>query len=344
MSRRIKEVNGIKVLRRYSAGSIFSGLICLGLAVVPILLLVLPVVSFVPKGGGDPIGMSILDIIKGIPSVKPFLGAVLDAETAPSFFPLVNIAYGWTMFGLWAIIAIFSALLVFFGLEFLFRGKVTHFKTPMVLSNFPAFSMIALLGVAISSKFVYQFFGQTYGDVRFTSCIIYSIVSVLGMILLSVIYVTAFKDRVFIGDLGDLREASGERVNKEKGQLKYETKEIVKVRYEPAIGLPSTLSSIGGHAFSQNMNLVVAMIPLGIKTLGQAAFSNCGRLKIVSIPTSVKSIGFNCFFNCANLKRINYAGTKEQWRHIKRGSNWLAKAGTYTVVCIDGAIIVNPYH
>ena len=36
--------------------------------------------------------------------------------------------------------------------------------------------------------------------------------------------------------------------------------------------------------------------------------------------------------------------TKEDWKKIRRGSNWLAKAGTTEVTCIDGVIIVNPFH
>ena len=31
-------------------------------------------------------------------------------------------------------------------------------------------------------------------------------------------------------------------------------------------------------------------------------------------------------------------------KKIKRGSNWLAKAKATEVVCLDGSIVVNPYH
>ena len=58
---------------------------------------------------------------------------------------------------------------------------------------------------------------------------------------------------------------------------------------------------------------------------------------------TVKEIGYNAFFNCKSLEKIVYAGKKEQWRKIKRGSNWLNKAGTTIVSCLDGAIQVNPY-
>ena len=111
----------------------------------------------------------------------------------------------------------------------------------------------------------------------------------------------------------------------------------------PASVLPSDMKSIGGHAFSKNLDLKYADIPSGIKELGVGAFANCLNLEVVSIPKSVKRIKKNCFFNCAKLARINYEGTKSEWRYIVRGSNWLDKAGTKTVVCSDGAIIVDPH-
>jgi len=346
MARRIKEVNGIKVIHRYSAGSIFSGLICLALAIVPILLLVMPWATFTDASDTTKVySMTIVDIMKGLTgSVSLYQTQVFDVlKASDSIFSLLERAFTLGVFIIWVIIAIFDLLLVFFGLEYLFRGKVNHYKVPLNLSVFPMIFSIISLGLAITIQALFKI-KNTGFDVNIFLNYVNLIITVLGLIVLSIIYVSSFKDRVFIGDLGDLNQGSGTREEREKLQHKYITNEITKVRYEPAIGLPTTLSSIGGHAFAENMNLVIAMIPNGIKTLGQSAFCNCGKLKIVSIPTSVKSIGFNCFFNCANLKRINYAGTKEQWRHVKRGSNWLTKAGTYTVVCIDGAIIVNPYH
>ena len=119
---------------------------------------------------------------------------------------------------------------------------------------------------------------------------------------------------------------------------------LTRIEYKTASGLPANIRRIGGHAFSENLNLITAVIPQGIDRLGDGAFANCGALRIISIPTSVKYIGANCFFNCASVQRINYSGTKEQWRHIVRGSNWLLKAGTNVVVCTDGSILVNPVH
>ena len=93
-----------------------------------------------------------------------------------------------------------------------------------------------------------------------------------------------------------------------------------------------------------SFNLENAFIPEGIKEIGASAFANCPNLAVVSIPRSVKNIGYNAFYGCKKLARLNYSGTKNEWRKITRGSNWLTASGTTTVICADGAITVNPYH
>ena len=107
--------------------------------------------------------------------------------------------------------------------------------------------------------------------------------------------------------------------------------------------LPQDIKSIGGHAYSKNLDLKYADVPSGIKEIGVGAFANCLHLEVVSLPKSIKRLRKNCFFNCSKLSRINYAGTKSEWRYIVRGANWLDRAGTRTVICADGAIIVDPH-
>ena len=199
---------------------------------------------------------------------------------------------------------------------------------------------------------------------------------VLGIIQ-SIIYNVCFKDRIYIKDAKRILEAQKQKQEMMSQQMGYgyampmpmmvpapnyqmnnvpqminnqpvrptsNPTIVTQVKYSPGKGLPEQLSSIGGHAFSQNSNLEIAIIPLGIKEIGPSAFSNCPNLKVVSIPTSVTKIGYNAFFGCKKLARINYGGRKNEWKNIVRGSNWLASSGTSVVVCVDGAITVNPYH
>ena len=349
MRKRIKEVNGVRIIRRYGIGSIFSGLICLAICAIPVLMLFVPWMKFTPSdsnlyysldmidcltatfGKTNDVSTNVVDVIKGVSSpIQSWIGLLYN---------IINIS-GIVLVG---ILILIDLVMLFLGLEFLFRGKVSHFKLASILSIFGDVIIIIWLLIALTIKFIFQFSNIGF-EVEMYHDFIYGGVAIVYTIVLSILYSTCFRNRVFIGDLGDLRHFSGSEEKEENAEIRLQTKEVVKVRYEAAKGLPPKLSSIGGHAFSQNMNLEIAMIPNGIKTLGQGAFSNCGNLQIVSIPLSVKSIGFNCFWNCVKLKRINYAGSKEQWRHVKRGSNWLPKAGSYTVVCNDGPIIVNPYH
>ena len=159
------------------------------------------------------------------------------------------------------------------------------------------------------------------------------------LIATCITYSNTYRDVIYEADLE--YHSDGE---KEVVTHVTEVHNVTKVKYEPANTLPPNLTSIGGHAFAENQYLEIANVPLGITSLGGGAFANCLKLKVVSLPEDIKEIGFNCFFNCVSLERINFAGTKEQWRHIRRGSNWLAKAKTTQVVCIDGPIVVNPYH
>lgn len=344
MAKRIKEVNGVKVIRRYGIGSVFSGLICLALCAIPVIMLFLPWMTF-SAGPGATYSINLLQCITQtfgkVTTVKTQVFDVAAERTA-----WIGVLYNALTIGGFVSLAILVALdlvILFLGLEYLFRGKVTHFKLAFTISIFSDIVIAIWNLLSLATMIIFRLMGLGF-EVGMFHNFIYTGSAIVGTILLAILYSSCFKNRVFVGDLGDLRHFEGNADVNENGELRYQTKEVVKVRYEPAKGLPPKISSIGGHAFAQNMNLEIAMIPNGIQTLGQGAFSNCGHLKIVSLPLSIKSIGFNCFWNCANLKRINYAGSKEQWRHVKRGSNWLTKAGTYTVVCNDGPIIVNPYH
>ena len=119
--------------------------------------------------------------------------------------------------------------------------------------------------------------------------------------------------------------------------------EVSEVPAQALAVLPQDIKSIGGHAYSKNLDLKYADVPSGIKEIGVGAFANCLNLEVISLPKSIKRIRKNAFFNCTKLSRINYAGTKSEWRYIVRGANWLDRAGTRTVICSDGAIIVDPH-
>jgi hypothetical protein len=378
MKKKIKEVNGVKVIQRHSLGSIFYAIFCLLLVAIPVTMLFIPWFKITATDGTDTYVASLtaINLIKDVfigqimatGSVFTFLITQLITSSGLSFltgflpYIIPIIAFALPIF--YAIVAFFAIFFLFFALELLFRGRMGHLKAPYVLAWFYFLTVLFFSGLGVALPYLINLLYNLVSSPSFTIDMtlwggdwasymnyIYIGVAFISLIALGVIHRVSFKNRIFIGDIGDLsrnKKQIADNVETDISQVAISNavnEELIKkVVQTPAIGLPPTIRNIGGHAFSENLNLIVAIIPLGIKTLGRGAFANCGHLKLVSLPISIKAIGTNCFFNCANLQRINYAGTKEQWRHVRRGPNWLTKAGTTTVVCVDGPILVNPYH
>ena len=64
------------------------------------------------------------------------------------------------------------------------------------------------------------------------------------------------------------------------------------------IVLPSTLTAIDDHAFSQLNSLKKISIPASVTSIGNNAFELCQSLEEITIPDSVTSIGTAIFRNC----------------------------------------------
>ena len=71
-----------------------------------------------------------------------------------------------------------------------------------------------------------------------------------------------------------------------------------------SINLPSTLTSIGAHAFSTNLFTSIN-IPESVTSIGRDAFSSCYNLTSINIPDGVTSIGDYMFNGCTSLTSIN---------------------------------------
>jgi len=70
-----------------------------------------------------------------------------------------------------------------------------------------------------------------------------------------------------------------------------------------SVTIPSSVTSIGAHAFNGCTTLTSVNIPTGVTSIGNNAFCLTG-LTSVNIPASVTSIGSNVFFICSNLITI----------------------------------------
>ena len=349
----IKEVNGWKVNHPHSAANNFYAIFTMIFAAFPLCLLFIPLYSgVVPPDFRT--GLNGLDIFRytidkltelftmlftGTPSIiasNPYIDAIATGVSDAT----MGQAMMYTFMGIGivlGIIMILSVVLFILSIVHLAKG---YLKTSAAVKRIAVTDFIFTLLIFLAMVFVlFTFRALTTPpmDLFVWLTAIPLAVSLFFAIFFASYYSSHFKDAILEKDLKlQDEEITVEHISK--------VHEINKVKYTESTTLPPNLESIGGHAFSENQNLIVANIPLNITKLGAGAFANCLNLQVVSIPNSVKEIGFNCFFNCASLERINYAGTKAEWRKITRGSNWLAKAKTTEVVCLDGTIIVNPYH
>ena len=117
------------------------------------------------------------------------------------------------------------------------------------------------------------------------------------------------------------------------------------------VTLPDTIVGVGSYAFSGctalkkatlnngRINIVVGMfanctalsevvIPDTVENVNIYAFLNCKALKNLKLPASIKEISISAF-DGAGITTVTYAGTREQWKKIKKtltGNASLAKA------------------
>ncbi len=79
-----------------------------------------------------------------------------------------------------------------------------------------------------------------------------------------------------------------------------------------------------------------ADIPEGVTEIGMHAFPSCESLTSIIIPASVTKIGARAFAYCYSLEEIRYAGSKVQWKAVKKDGDWNFAAAPKIVKCADG--------
>lgn len=117
----------------------------------------------------------------------------------------------------------------------------------------------------------------------------------------------------------------------------------IQVNYQPIcipsnINIPSNITGIGAHAFSNSTPLTSVSISDGARSIGEGAFTDCILLTSITIPESVARIGLRAFYGCLKLKTIDYKGNKEQWNSIIKGREWNQNSGIKEIHCKDGII------
>ena len=356
---RSRYLSNVKIAKRHNAAVILMGILCLFSVAIPALLWLMPIfpwfkiaIEAVPEGSQFVTGSSvitILDLIKYLFNLGSGSFEIITVNAEAALSHSGNLLHKYlTIENIYAVSVwyLLSALLYFIlfiqGLVLLIRGRLARKGAPVIV----AFWAMVATGMVLLDTWRLGFF-LNYSMVKASTVAgLSGAVTMKYTWLFPNLYTAAAAGGLFIvfffiwliGLRGRYYREDIEFV-----ELEPENKPFERNNGISRNTLPPEITSVGGHAFAKNVNLEIATIASGVDELGIGAFSNCLRLKVVSLPSSVRVIDANCFFNCCKLKRINYAGTKQQWSKIKRGSNWLCKAGTTTVVCKDGPISVDPY-
>lgn len=341
-------VEGLRVVKRYNAPILFSGLLAMVIAIIPAMLLFFPWLNVSSQGVQVPTSAPELDLftskasfnITGLDLIKFMFNLESNASSVVTFGKTLDDVGNNFLYGIVANVLMYGSagilLFLYFlcVIEFLIgfftmvRGKKRKTKTLSNLSGWIFFFTILLVVFSIGTAFGINFGymqvakaveGATYSGINLNIGYLIPLLAgtFLAMLLLSIFYAAGLRKVVF------------------KDDVIFEGPEVKNY-------LGREVTEIPDKAFNKNLSLEIAEIPEGIPSLGNSAFANCVNLRVVEIPKSVTKIGYNCFFNCCKLHKIVYHGDKISWRKIQRGSNWLLKANTNLVQCDDGVLIVDP--
>ena len=85
------------------------------------------------------------------------------------------------------------------------------------------------------------------------------------------------------------------------------------------------------------------VIPANVRKINHHGFSGCATLKSIVIPETVMEIDYDAFYCCMSLSEIHYAGTKKQWKAVKKHCNWRMCIPAKLVHCTDGNIKLSQF-
>ena len=335
----VKEVKGKKVNHPYETGNIIYMVLLLLLVAFPCSIMFIPLLGFESNPN---LSINGVDLFKFL-----FIDQAVITKPAMSKLGMTGstnvtvqkiIAYMLMGQGVFtAIFMLLSLIFLIYLIVSLFKGYI---KKAYIVRNLTILELV--LSIIFSLSFFTYYildvnFNNSRNNILYATSLICSGLMIVLLIATCICYNQTYKDVVYEKDLRIVKVSVPDPVNEDKAE---EKKEETKQGFY----LPDGITSIASHEYAENQEIVDLDIPNGVSKIGVGAFANCLKLETVHLPKSIKNIGFNCFFHCEQLSRIYYAGTKEEWRGVKRGSNWLAKCKTNEISCIDGPLVVNPFN
>ncbi len=160
------------------------------------------------------------------------------------------------------------------------------------------------------------------GDIAFSGCSELTSVTIgnhvtsigsqafYGCRALTSIKIPASVTTIGINSFGGCSGLTSIEVDGENRNYKSENNAIITTEGELVAGckstttIPTSVTSIGSHAFSGCSELTSVTIGNHVTSIGEYAFSGCNQLTSVTVPDSVTSIGEYAFSRCSSLKEV----------------------------------------
>ena len=376
MSMNNKRKVGVKTYHRYSPGAFISGIFSLALVACLGAFVILPVFAFTAEGESTVVYKGLDVILLGVrrfysnvvgDKFNSYLSYFNTYEGDNQLLKFICNFHDYVELGLVGLYA-FAAFLAFveacLGVVWMVGGKLSKPKA----TNNIGWAIFIFFGLSLGLFFLYlTFYGEILKAASEEASAVFNIYALapLGgmlfcLIVLGITHKVCFKNRVFSDKKRNNNKEEntvvGDVVNEPQPQQSAQVssaplvapivppQEVFLEEPESVIEIPAGTTEIADHAYAKNTSIFSIDIPEGVLIIHGGAFVNCHNLEKVSLPKSLQEIGYNTFFDTPKLKTINYAGTKEDWTRVKRGSNWLTHSGTTIINTADGAITVNPNH
>jgi len=100
----------------------------------------------------------------------------------------------------------------------------------------------------------------------------------------------------------------------------------------------SNLEFIDISAFAHTA-LEVVEIGDKVRKISSGAFIWCKELKSLVLGENLKEIGSRTFLGCKSLVRINFRGSAEEWKRIKKGRKWKGNVPCDMIECKNGDMV-----
>lgn len=119
------------------------------------------------------------------------------------------------------------------------------------------------------------------------------------------------------------------------------TGQLTRLLYSLGFDPLRNLTFVPSHfLYGQNCPPIHVTVPDNIEYLDVYSFAKCD-LTTISLPTNLRYIDRFAFYDTPYLERIEFRGTKEQWKKVRKIPGWISGSSITDVekiICKDGKI------